>query len=130
MVNNLTPNLAPLQGQTPVKQPGKPAGKVTAGDLSFNQVLRENLAKSNDLKFSNHAQQRMESRNIKLDGNDLQRLQTGVTQAAAKGAKESLLLKDGTAFVVSINNRTVITAVDAGSIKDNVFTNIDSAVIV
>lgn len=130
MVNNLTPNLFPLQGSTPAKQPAKPAGKTTAGDLSFNQVLRDNLARTNDVKFSNHAQQRMQSRNIQLDASDLARIENGINQAAAKGARESLLMKDGTAFVVSINNRTVITAVDAQSIKDNVFTNIDSAVIV
>ena len=61
---------------------------------------------------------------------DLLRLKQGVAQAAAKGSKESLLMKDGVAFVVSIKNQTVITAVDAASMKGNVFTNIDSAVIV
>jgi flagellar operon protein len=39
-------------------------------------------------------------------------------------------MSDKAALVVSIKNRTVITAVDPGSLKDNVFTNIDSAVIV
>lgn len=55
---------------------------------------------------------------------------SGVEKAAAKGAKESLVLVDNAALVVSIKNRTVITAVDKDSLKDNVFTNIDSAVVV
>ena len=54
----------------------------------------------------------------------------GVDRAAAKGAKESLVLVDNAALVVSIKNRTVITAVDQAHLKENVFTNIDSAVIV
>ena len=57
------------------------------------------------------------------------RLSAGVDAAAAKGSKDALVLLDGTAFVVSVANRTVITAVDPGSMKERVFTNIDSAVI-
>lgn len=129
MVNNLTPNLFPLQGQTPVKN-DKPAAKTTAGDLSFNQVLKDNLARTQEVKFSNHAQKRLDSRNISLDQSDLQRLESGVNRAAAKGARESLVMMEDLAFVVSVNNRTVITAVDSQSMKDSVFTNIDSAVIV
>ena len=59
----------------------------------------------------------------------LVRLQEGVSRAAGKGARESVVLVDGTAFVVSVKNRTVITAVDPGHMRDHVFTNIDSAVI-
>jgi flagellar operon protein len=104
--------------------------KTTAGQLSFGQVLEQQLEKEAGLKFSAHAQARLQSRNIELSAQDLLRLREGVAQAAAKGAKESLLLKDGVAFVVSVKNNTVITAVDAASMKGNVFTNIDSAVIV
>ncbi|HXB96442.1 MAG TPA: TIGR02530 family flagellar biosynthesis protein [bacterium] len=106
------------------------ARKTTAGQLSFNQVLEQQLGSSTELKFSAHAQERLQSRNISLSSEDLVRLKQGVAQAAAKGSKESLLLKDDVAFVVSVKNQTVITAVDAASMKGNVFTNIDSAVIV
>ena len=106
------------------------ARKTTAGQLSFNQVLEQQLGSSTELKFSAHAQERLQSRNITLSTEDLVRLKQGVAQAAAKGSKESLLLKDDVAFVVSVKNQTVITAVDAASMKGNVFTNIDSAVIV
>jgi flagellar operon protein len=106
------------------------ARKTTAGQLSFNQVLEQQLGSAGELKFSAHAQERLQSRNITLSTEDLVRLKQGVAQAAAKGSKESLLLKDNVAFVVSVKNQTVITAVDAASMRGNVFTNIDSAVIV
>ncbi|RYG64980.1 hypothetical protein EON77_19080 [bacterium] len=82
------------------------------------------------LKVSGHAQTRLDSRGITLGDAEWSRVMAGVDRAAAKGAKESLVLMDGTALVVSVKNRTLITAVDAESSKENVFTNIDSAVIV
>ena len=81
------------------------------------------------LKFSAHAQARMRTRNISFSPNEMDRIQNAVGKAAAKGARESLLLINNKALVVSVPNRTVITAVDEGSLKENVFTNIDSAVI-
>lgn len=103
--------------------------KTTAGQLSFGRLIEQQLG-GDELKFSAHAQARMNSRNITLDARDLERLRQGVAQAAAKGSNESLVLKDNVAFVVSVKNNTVITAVDAQSMRGNVFTNIDSAVIV
>src|SRR5579871_2687178 len=84
----------------------------------------------NQLKVSGHAQTRLQSRNIQLSQDEWNRVADGVNKAAAKGAKESLVMVDNVALVVSVKNRTVITAVDQGHLKDNVFTNIDSAVIV
>lgn len=128
MVNNISNNL----GIQPVQaSPGGQApARTTAGALSFGQVLEKKLGEDSELKFSAHAQQRLSSRNINLTTDDLLRLRQGVAQAAAKGSRESLLLKDDVAFVVSVKNNTVITAVDAGSMQGSVFTNIDSAVIV
>jgi flagellar operon protein len=82
-----------------------------------------------ELQFSKHALARVQRRGIELDAGTLQRLSAGVERAAGKGARDSLVLVDGTAFVVSVRNNTVITAVDQEHMKDNVFTNIDSAVI-
>jgi flagellar operon protein len=81
------------------------------------------------LQFSKHALARVERRGINLDASTLGRLSQGVQRAASKGSRDSLVLVDGTAFVVSVSNRTVITAVGSEHMKDNVFTNIDSAVI-
>ena len=118
-----------------------------AGVPAFGDLLRERIASDRGtvpgsrplaapapgdtppLKMSAHAQTRLASRNIPWGANETARLHAAVARAESKGARESLVLLDGTALVVSVKNRTVITAVDAASLKDNVFTNIDSAVI-
>lgn len=82
------------------------------------------------LQVSAHAKTRLESRNIELGQAEWDRVLGGVDKAAAKGARDSLVMMDDIAMVVSVKNRTVITALDKAQLKDNVFTNIDSAVIV
>ena len=84
---------------------------------------------SEPLRFSKHALERVQRRGIALDPTTLGRLQDGVGRAAGKGSRDSIVLVDGTAFVVSVNNRTVITAVGSEHMREHVFTNIDSAVI-
>lgn len=90
----------------------------------------QKLLDAQNVKVSGHAQTRLESRNIQLGDAEWARVSTGIDKAAAKGSKESLVMVDDVALVVSVKNRTVITAVDKSNLKDNVFTNIDSAVIV
>src|SRR6185503_19704811 len=119
MNNNINSNIINPAALAPKPEAAK---KTTAGALSFGQVLEANLQKSGELKFSAHATQRISDRNIQLSPSDISRLEQGVAQAAAKGSRESLLLKDNLAFVVSVKNNTVITAVDAASMKGNVFT--------
>lgn len=99
-----------------------PATGVPAND--FQNVLADRL------KVSGHAQTRLASRDIQLDAGQWERVLGGVDRAANKGARESLVLIDDVALLVSVKNRTVITAVDQANLKENVFTNIDSAVIV
>ena len=103
----------------------KPRTEPVSGP-SFGDVLAE---KSAQVQFSGHALQRVRRRGIEVDQGTLARLQAGVERAAGKGARESVVFVDNTAFVVSVRNRTVITAVDRDHMKDHVFTNIDSAVI-
>jgi flagellar operon protein len=86
-------------------------------------------ASTGAVRFSKHALERVQRRGIALDQTTLGRLQSGVGRIAAKGARDSLVLVDGTAFVVSVANRTVITAVGSEQMREHVFTNIDSAVI-
>ena len=102
---------------------------------SFRSVLEQTAAAASSpptqtLKFSNHALQRLQSRNITLSDDDVSKMNAMADKAAAKGAKQSLFIMRDTALVVSIKNRTVITAVDQDSMKENVFTNIDSAAII
>jgi flagellar operon protein len=104
----------------------QPAATVPLKGPAFGDVLAEKAAQ---VQFSGHALQRVRRRGIEVDAGTLQRLQSGVDRAAGKGARESVVFVDSTAFVVSVKNRTVITAVDRDHMKDHVFTNIDSAVI-
>lgn len=96
----------------------------------FKDILNNEINKNSEIKISGHAIERLKSRNISLDVNDMEKLKNAIDKAEQKGAKESLLLYKDTAFIASIKNRTIITAVDKESSKDNVFTNIDSAVII
>ena len=98
--------------------------------VPFDTILQNTVDKVQTLKFSAHAKERLSLRNINLSETDLDRLNLAVNKAAMKGARQSLLVMDNQAFIVSVPNRTVITALDGGSMKENVFTNIDSAVIV
>ncbi|MDQ2865279.1 MAG: hypothetical protein M3R51_03565 [Candidatus Eremiobacteraeota bacterium] len=82
------------------------------------------------LRFSAHAMARLESRNISLSSEDVTKMNVMADKAAAKGAKNALFIMRDVAMVVSIKNRTVITAVDSDSMKENVFTNIDSAALI
>jgi flagellar operon protein len=117
----------PIQPLTPAGK--KPESQVINGQKSqFGQVLEKTLQQ--ELKFSQHARQRLQTRNIHLGEAELSRLQNGVGKAREKGARDSLILMDNLALVVSVKNNTVITAVDEQNLKENVFTNIDSAVIV
>ena len=121
-----------LIGRQPPLSPQRsagPAGQAQAGQ-SFAELLRQaQQAGPGALKFSAHAQTRIQSRQIPVGAPEMQRLDGAVARAASKGARESLVLLDQTAFVVSVTNRTVITVVDQDNLKQNVFTNIDSAVI-
>ena len=81
------------------------------------------------VSFSQHAQARLQERNIQLSEDTLAKLNNTVEQLAQKGARESLIYADNVAFVVSVTNRTVITAMDGKSENNNIITNIDSAAI-
>jgi flagellar operon protein len=102
----------------------RPQAAPTKTASGFESVLDARL------KLSGHAQTRMASRNIELDQAAWERVLGGVEKAAQKGARDSLVLVDDAALVISVKNRTVITMVDRANLKENVFTNIDSAVIV
>src|SRR5687767_2794098 len=102
-------------------------GTVPQGPASGNAVDFDKALEHAQVKFSAHAQKRLAE--VHLDFNAMSRLEAAVDKAGLKGGKESLILLDDLAFVVSVKNRTVITAVGADRMADNVFTNIDSVVI-
>ncbi len=100
---------------------------------SFAAALQEKLAEKQQsgVEFSRHAIQRLEQRSIDLSAGDtLERLNKGVEIAADKGSNETLVLVDQTAFVVSVKNNKVITTLSHEDLRGNIFTNIDSTVII
>lgn len=101
--------------------------KSESDNTDFSKVLNE---KANGLKFSKHAGERLATRNISLTQSQIDRLNHGTEKAEAKGIKESLMIMDDMAFIVNIKNNTVVTAMSQTDSKENVFTNIDGAVII
>ncbi len=95
-------------------------------ESAFENALQEELR---GLTFTRHARERLAARNMQLNEADMTNLQQAVNRAAEKGAKDSLVLLRDMAFIVSVRNRTIVTAMDSEHMKENVFTNIDSAVI-
>ncbi|THF81342.1 flagellar biosynthesis protein [Cohnella fermenti] len=116
----------PVQGRRtyPASSDGGTAA-VSESEKSFRTLLEEAR-----LKFSHHAAQRLEQRGIRFQPEQLDRIASAIDQAEAKGAKDSLVLYRDVAMIVNVPNRTVVTALDGTSMREHVFTQIDSAVVV
>jgi len=103
---------------------------VVPQGASFKTLLDEQLAKNNPLQFSKHAQERVSQRGIELTDELLGSLNNAVSKARDKGAKDVVIIDAGRAFIVNVPNNVVVTTVTDSEMKDSVFTNIDSAVII
>ena len=95
------------------------------GKSNFQTILDQQF-----IKFSHHAEQRLQERGIQFKPEQIAQLDSAIDRAASKGAKDTLMMLGGTALIVNVPSRTVITAMDSKSMKDNIFTQIDSAVII
>lgn len=114
----------------PTASPRTTSAKDSSGTgVDFKSTLGEVLNENRGVKFSAHAAARLYSRGVQMDQSQLDALSQAIDKAEAKGSKESLVLTDEAAYVVSVKNRTVITAFDRDNLRDGVFTAIDSAVI-
>ena len=113
----------------------KPTGQLSDTDaknrISFQEVLLQKSMQGQtaELKFSKHATGRLTDRGIELSDSQMERLNDGVRKAEQKGIKDSLVIVDQLAFIVNVPNNTVVTAMDSTETDDNVFTNINGAVI-
>lgn len=101
----------------PAQAPVRPSGGP-----SFQDTLA-------GVQFSSHAAKRIERRDLDLDAGRLNRLNSAITRASEKGARNSVVMLDDLAVVVDVRDRKVITAINAQQGKERVFTNIDSVVI-
>ncbi len=101
------------------------------GEESFAEALKQKIEEKQGVEFSKHAMQRISERNIDITENGtLDRLNKGVEIAADKGSQDALILVGDNAFVVSVRNNKVITTIAQEELKGNIFTNIDSTVII
>ena len=115
------------------KNKSVPINNSNAG-MSFEEILLQKknagINQFGQLKFSKHAAERLQDRNISLTKEQFERLENGARKAEEKGINESLMIMDDMTFIVNVKNNTVITAMDQKTNHGNVFTNIDGAVII
>jgi flagellar operon protein len=132
-VTSVVPNAAlvppGLTGATAVGRPAAAGPTPPSSGPSFADVLAQSATAAQAPKFSRHALARVQRRGINLDQPTMQRLTNGMSRAAGKGSRDAVVFVDNTAFVVSVPNNTVVTAVGSEHMREHVFTNIDSAVI-
>ena len=115
--------------QLQIQQPKPQETPATdANGKSFADLFKENIS-SRGLTFSKHALQRMDSRQIEVSPELLSQMNDAVEKARGKGVKDALILNGGTAFIVNVPSSTVVTTMSGGEMQDNIFTNIDGAVI-
>lgn len=127
-LNNSTPGVG--VGQSERTQRKSVSSVIRQAGNGFAGALRTEVAKQSEVRMSAHATRRLADRNVELSANDRARLEAAVDRIQSKGADKSLVLMDDLALLVSARNRVVITALDAASAREGVFTNIDSAVII
>lgn len=132
-MNNISNRFASIEQVTDqyLNRKSTEAGYSESG-VSFEEILKQKqeVSGSSELRFSKHASARMNDRHINLSSEQSERLENGVLKASQKGINESLVIMDSLAFIINIPNRTVVTAIDQSESNDNIFTNIDGAVIV
>ena len=126
-----------IYNNKPILPIGKPissakplADKNVSKSTSFDAVFQEEVSRQSEVKFSKHAMERLQARNIKLSKEDLSKIGEAVNKAAEKGVKETLIIMGDSAFIANVKNKMIITAATEDNLKNNVFTNIDGAVII
>lgn len=131
VINNNFPNRIINSPLTPgrIQTNGvKNNNTANVNGVGFENILQQAIDKTGAVKFSKHAEMRMQDRNIDLTQTQKDKINNAVSMAQQKGVKDSLVILDNMAFVVNVPSKTVITAVNNNELKENVFTNIDGAI--
>ena len=117
-----------------LKQQKVNSGNKSSQGMSFEEILQrqqiQGTSAKEAVKFSKHAANRLNDRKIELTDEQLERLNDGTKKAGQKGIRDSLVLVDQLAFIVNTKSNTVITAMDQTEADENIYTNIDGAVII
>lgn len=101
----------------------------TGNNIQFAELLQKESDKTQSVQFSKHAAQRVQQRGIEMTDSLLNNLNQAVKKAQAKGAKDVVVIGESGAFIVNVPNNIVVTTMSGTEMKDNIFTNIDSAVL-
>ncbi len=109
----------------PVSQPKAKETKGLSESVSFDSILQEA-----ELKVSKHATKRLDSRQIDLAKMDQAQLKSAIETLEKKGARDSLVLMGDLAFIINVPSKTLVTAISKEQMRDQVFTNIDSTILV
>ncbi|SDB10494.1 TIGR02530 family flagellar biosynthesis protein [Eubacterium oxidoreducens] len=128
-INKTFSSIEQVAGQY-LKNSSQQTQNTTSEGLSFEEIFLQKAKEDGGVKFSKHASQRLDDRNITLTAEQNERLEGGIEKANEKGIKDSLVLMDSLAFIVNVPNKTVVTAMDQTETQGNIFTNIDGAVII
>ena len=132
-INNLLiPNVSKLPGQKEVDVSNKLEGKK--GQDEFKNLLQEKIGKPSTppkgINLSVHAARRMQERNLNMDNEEYFKIKDAMDKLRNKGGQDSLVITEKAAYILDVGNNKIVTAIDKGSIAENVFTKIDSTLIV
>lgn len=111
-------------------QAGIPPKTGTGSNVQFAEVLQKETGKSQTVQFSKHAALRVQQRGIEMTEGLLSDLNQAVRKAQEKGARDVAVIGANGAFIVNVPNNIVVTTMSGAEMKDNIFTNIDSAVLI
>ena len=81
------------------------------------------------IQLSTHAMRRLQERNISIDKDEYTKLQTAMDRLKLKGGQDSLVITGKAAYIVDVPKNTIVTAIDKENIGENVFTKIDSTIL-
>ena len=115
-------------------------GRSSSGPLQndkaaeeFNNILKNEVEKrqdESDVRLSTHAARRIKDRNLEIDNQEFIKLREGINRLKNKGGRDSLIITEKAAYIVDVDQRKIITAMDKNNLGDNVFTKIDSTLVI
>lgn len=134
-VNNfLIPNVSKLPSHKKVDKTNRlPGGQQTAEQAEFKNLLKDEIGQAQQehgINLSMHAAKRLKERNLEMDSPEFFKIKDAIQKLKAKGGQDSLVITDKAAYIVDVPNNKIVTAIDKDNMADNVFTKIDSTVVV
>lgn len=98
--------------------------------VQFGEVLKQRIGSQQNVQFSKHAALRVQQRGIEMTDGLMNDLNQAIQKAREKGAKDVVVIGEKGAFIVNVPNNVVVTTMSGTEMKENIFTNIDSAVLI